>query len=355
MGSTMMAQPGLTPRQKAAVIVRLMLTDGDQMSLEQMDPGSQAALAHEMARMGIVDRATRDSVVAEFCDSLEDVGLSFPGGIDGTLKILGDTLSRDTTDRLRRIAAINGQSDPWERIGAMPARQLSDLALLEATEVAAVLFSKLAVQKAAETFALMPADRARQIAYAMSLTGGIEAPALLRIGLALLQAADGLARPAIDGGPVEKVGAILNFSTAGTRDVVLNGLDEDDADFAKEVRKSIFAWPNIPLRIDPRDIPRILRVVDETVLITAMAGAKGADERTALFLLGSLSTRLADSLRDEMEARGNVTAKDAEDAMAEIVAAIRRMEASGDLFLIAAEAADDDAEITISTAEIVGS
>ena len=156
----------------------------------------------------------------------------------------------------------------------------------------------------------------------------------------------------MDGGPVERVGAILNFTPSGKRDEVLSGLDEDDADFAREVRKSIFTWANIPKRIDPRDIPRILRVVDAATLAKAIAGAKDANLPTAEFILASLSTRMADSLREEVEAITRLTAEDADAAMAEVVATIRKMEADGDLFLIAGEGGDDaDGEIQIKTAE----
>ncbi|WBU63362.1 flagellar motor switch protein FliG [Paracoccus aerodenitrificans] len=336
-----MLEPMLTPRQKAAVIVRLLIGDGEKLSLERLPQSAQAALAHEMAVMSMVDRTTRDQVVEEFCESLEEVGLTFPEGMDSTLEVLDGTLSQDTTDRLRRMAAVTGGSDPWERIAAMQPDHLRQLAETEATEIAAVMFSKLPVPKAAGTFALISPARARQIAYAMSLTGDIEAPALRRIGIALLQAAESLARPAMDGGPVEKVGAILNFTTSGTRDEVLSGLDEDDANFAQEVRKSIFTWVNIPKRVDPRDIPRITREVEPLSLQRAIRGAKNASLPTAEFILSSMSSRMADSLREEAEALGRVTASEAEDAMTEIVAAIRRMEDAGELFLIAGEAADE--------------
>ncbi|MFV0410565.1 MAG: FliG C-terminal domain-containing protein [Paracoccus sp. (in: a-proteobacteria)] len=236
-----------------------------------------------------------------------------------------------------------GQSDPWDRISAMPAQQLCDLARSEAVEVAAVMFSKLPVPKAAEVFGLMPPEIARQIAFAMSLTGGIESGALHRIGVALLQASEGLARPALEGEPVEKVGAILNFTTSGTRDQVLIGLDEDDAAFAAEVRKSIFTWANIPARIDPRDIPRIIREVDAQTLAKAMADPRPANQPVAEFILSSLSSRMADSLREESEGLGKVSEKDCEDAMAVVVGAIRRMEEAGDLFLIANDEAEEGA------------
>lgn len=328
------AAPGLSPRQKAAVVVRVMLADGADLDLSGLPPELQALLAQEMAGMELVDRETCDQVIAEFCDQLEAVGVTFPGSIDGTLDILGAHLCADTNSRLRRIAALNGSADPWDRITALPPAQLAELARTEAVEVAAVMFARLPVARASEVFGLLDPALARQIAYAMSLTAGIEAPALRRIGLALMRAVDALPRPAIEGQPVEKVGAILNFASAPTREAVLEGLDQDDADFAGRVRKTIFTWANIPRRIDPRDIPRIMRELDMTTIARAMAGATGENAPTVDFLLSGLGTRLADSMREEMEGVGKVTARDADEAMSAIVATIRRMEQTGELFLI---------------------
>ena len=340
----LLATAALSPRQKAAVVVRLMLGDGADMDLSALSPDLQALLAQEMAGMEVVDRDTCNAVITEFCDQLEEVGVTFPGSIDGTLELLGAHLSTDTTNRLRRLAALNGASDPWDRVAALPSPQLAELVRAEAVEIAAVMFSRLPVNRASEVFGLLDPDHARQIAYAMSLIGGIEAPALRRIGLALIRAIDALPQPAIEAQPVEKVGAILNFAPANTRDTVLAGLDEDDADFAGRVRKAIFTWANIPRRIDPRDIPRIVREVDGVTLSKAMAGAKGKNAETVEFLLSGLSSRLAESMREDVANLGKVTAKDTEDAMNEVVGAIRRMEQAGELFLIV-ETEDDEVEI----------
>jgi len=337
----MTPNPALSARQKAAIIVRLALAEGEDIDLAKLPAGAQTDLAQEMAMMGLVDRETRNAVIAEFCERLEAIGLSFPGDIDGTLDLLDGHLSSDTSDRLRRLAALNGTGDPWNRIAMLSPTLLAELARTESVEIAAVMFSKLPVPRAAEVLGLIDPDRSRQIAYAMSLTGVIEAPSLRRIGMALIRAADAIPRPAIEGKAEQKVGAILNVTSAQTRDNVLAGLDDQDARFADEVRKTIFTWMNIPARVDPRDIPRIIRELDPAMLIKALAGAKGQDRETVDFLLRSLSTRLAESLRDEVEILGNVPAKDAEGAMDTVVATIRRMEAAGDLFLIATGDGED--------------
>lgn len=338
----------LTARQKAAVIVRLLLAEGDDIDLARLPPGLQTDLAQEMALMGIIDRETRNAIVAEFCDRLESVGLSFPGDIDGTLDLLDGHLSPDTTDRLRRMAALNGDGDPWDRIALMTPPLLAELARTEAVEIAAVMFSKLPVPRAAEVFGLLDPQHARQIAYAMSLTGGIETAALQRIGKALIQAADAVPQPPLQGKAGEKVGAILNFSPSTMRDSVLAGLEDDDAGFAGEVRKTIFTWAHVPHRVDPRDIPRLTREVDNAILLKALAGARGDARETVEFLLGGISSRLAETMREEMEALGKISVRDAEAAMDEVVATIRRMEAAGDLFLISPELDTEEDEPSAS-------
>lgn len=69
------------------------------------------------------------------------------------------------------------------------------------------------------------------------------------------------------------------------------------------------------------------------------------------FLLAGLSSRMAETMREEIGTAGKVAAKDAEEAMNEVVAAIRRMEADGELFLIAPETDDDHAGVAAGGAD----
>jgi flagellar motor switch protein FliG len=98
---------------------------------------------------------------------------------------------------------------------------------------------------------------------------------------------------AFDKTPVERVGAIRNSSSAITRNDVLVGLDESDADFAKDVRKSIFTFEYIPARLRPIHVPDFLRMIDPTDLATAMAYAfstgANANKRQILPSTASLS------------------------------------------------------------------
>ena len=329
----MTSQTGLNQRQKAAVIVRLLLDDDEVAGLDRLDSGAQTLLAQEMAGMELIDRATRDAVITEFCDRLESVGVTFPGGLDGTLAMLGQRLSEDSTDALRRTAAITGQSDPWARLCALPKESLMALANAESVELVALMLSKLPVEAASATFLALPRERARVVAQAMSMTSGVTPAALKRVGLVLLQAAEALPKPAIATPATDRMGAILNFATADLRDDVLGALDERDVEFADGVRKAIFIFAHIPARIEPRDVPKIVRELDQATLVRALAAPSEADAMAADFILSNLSQRMSDGLREEREALGKPRAKDVEEAMTEVVSAIRRLQEDGQLVL----------------------
>lgn len=323
----------LSQRQKAAVIVRLLLDDDEVAGLDRLDTTAQTLLAQEMAGMELVDRSTRDAVITEFCDRLESVGVTFPGDLDGTLAMLGAHLSDDSSDQLRLAAAISGRADPWARIAGLPAEALSALARDESVELVALMLSKLPVEAASATFLALSRDRARMVAQAMSMTSGVTPVALRRVGLVLLQAAEALPKPAIATPAADRMGAILNFATADLRDDVLEALDERDVDFADVVRKAIFIFAHIPARLEPRDMPRLVREIDQMVLVRALAATSEADAAAAEFILSHLSQRMADALRDEREALGKLRPKEIEEAMSEVVATIRRLQEAGQITL----------------------
>tara|TARA_R110002094_G_scaffold77670_9_gene84065 strand:+ start:343 stop:1398 length:1056 start_codon:yes stop_codon:yes gene_type:complete len=335
------ASHSLTSAAKAAIVVRLLLNEGADLPLEDLPDDLQIRLTRQMSEMRVVDRETLSAVVQEFATEVEQVGLHFPAGIAGALGVLDGTISPHTAARLRSEAGVRQYGDPWARLRELGPDKLLPVLQNESIEIAAVMLSKLPVSLSAELLGRLPGPQARKITYAVSLTNAVTPDAVDRIGLSLASQLDALPVSAFDSDPVQRVGAILNSSTNVTRSDVLTGLDETDEGFAKAVRKAIFTFANIPGRIAARDIPRVLREVDQGSLVLALAGAAAAGFEAARdYILDNMSGRMADNLREEIEEKGKVRPADAEEAMANIVDTIRQMEQSGDLELVVIE--DDD-------------
>lgn len=332
----------LSRRAKAAIIVQFMLKEGANVPLTALPEDLQIQLTQLLGEMRYIDRDTMHAVIAEFTEELESIGLSFPGDMAGALSALDGKISAQTAARLRKEAGVQQMGDPWKRLADLPAARLKTFVTSESTQVSAVMVAKLDVGKAAELLSALPGDIARRITYAMSMTDAVTPDAVERIGLSLAAQLDSEPPKAFRAQPSERVGAILNFSRAATRDSLLTALDEDDKGFAEQVRKSIFTFAHIPDRLNAIDVPKITRDVDQDTLARVIAGAIAeVDRRSVDFILSNMSKRLSDALREMSEELGDVRPRDAESAMSSVVQAIRAMADSGEITLTTPPESED--------------
>lgn len=324
----------LSQPDKAAVIVQLMLKAGVSIPLDTMPERVQSKLIETLGALGPVDPDTVNAVADEFADALTRGGLG-GAGLAGALDLVEGSVSPGLLQRMRAQSGAAPSGNAWAQLVEREAADLVPIFERESVEVAAVVLSKLPVGKAAAVLGLLPGPHARRITYAVSQIGVVRPEAVDRIGAALARDLDAAQQAGEAENPVERVGAILNSSRAATRNDVLAGLEETDAAFAEEVRRAIFTFANIPGRIDARDVPKIIRQVDQDVLVKSLAAAREDLEESVEFILGAMSKRMAEALRGEIEELGEIDPVEGEDAMGAVVASIRALEEQGEIYLIA--------------------
>ena len=135
------------------------------------------------------------------------------------------------------------------------------------------------------------------------------------------------------------LGAILTASGADLRDSLLSDLHDDDPVFTAQVRQAIFTFADIPARLPPPDVPKVLRAADQEDVVTALAHAMamgGALEAGTEYLLANLSQRVADQLKDEMAERGTPRKADGEAAQTRMTAVIQKLSEAGEITLFSA-------------------
>ena len=325
-------------KEKAAVVVRLLLSQGAMPALSQLPESKQTELAVQIARMAPVDQETVHAVADEFANDIERIALSFPQGLDGAIGLLDGFLSEGAAKRLRKMAPSDTRRNPWDEIDNVETERLVPVIESESLEVAAVILSKLSTNKAAELLGLMPGETARRITIAITRTEGVSPTIVHQIGSALAEQLDARPITAFTDEPASRVGAILNYTPASVRDDVLTGLETEDAEFAKGVRAAIFTFGNIAERIAPRDVPRIQRDIDADDLTLVVAGAESEiDKGSVQFMLENMSKRMAEGIRDDAAEIKNTKPDEVEAAMLRIVGVIRDLEQQGEIFYVSKE------------------
>lgn len=335
----------LSRKVKAAIIVQVMLNEGADVPLSSLPEDMQAELTMLLGHMRYVDQDTLNAVVSEFVDELSGVGLRFPGDIAGALSALDGKISARTAMRLRKEAGVRQSGDPWTRINALEVERLVTLVAQESIQVAAVMMSKIDVTKAAQVLARLPGDQARRISFAVSKTTAVTPDAVDRIGLSIAAQIDAEPPQAFKAKPNERLGEILNYSPADTRDSLLQSLEQDDAAFATAVRKAIFTFATLPKRIKPNDVPAVLRDLEPRVIATAFAAATSDEDRDAVdFIRRNIPKRMAAAFDEEAEGLGTVRPRDGDRAMMEIIAAVRRLVDVGEIEMLRQEDDEEDAD-----------
>lgn len=328
----------LNRHQKAAIIVRL-LTDGDvDLPLEKLEQPNMARLTRAMGGLAYVDEATTLTVVHEFLGEFGSLALYFRSGIQGAMERLESYLSQETRRSLVSAPGPEIPNDPWRVLGGTDTDILVRVLSSETPQVNALALSKLPATRAAEVVSALPEAVARSAILAAARIDRITQKTVSEVGTALMGAATRLTRPgALPGTPVDRVGSILNFAPGARREDMLSGLQTADPALADQIRRVMFTFGDIPDRIEIKDVPKLVRAVDNDTLVTALAGSMTSQKDTVDFILANMSKRLADQLSEEVRDIGDVKPADADAAMNAVVAGIRTLEADGELTLISPE------------------
>jgi flagellar motor switch protein FliG len=130
-------------------------------------------------------------------------------------------------------------------------------------------------------------------------------------------------------GGVDRLAEILNQADEISSELILNEIEEANAELAAQIKQKMFVFEDLVL-VDDRGFQKLLRRVETKELSVAL---KAASEEVKQKVFKNMSERAADMLREEMETLGPVRMKEVSDAQQAITAIIQEMEAKGELII----------------------
>ena len=107
----------------------------------------------------------------------------------------------------------------------------------------------------------------------------------------------------------------------------MDGLTKERPELVDEIRRLMFVFEDL-LKINDKDIQNVLKNVETSQWALAL---KGASQPLQEKVLGNMSSRAADMLREEMEFLGKVRLSEVEGMQQKIVDVVRTLEDSGQL------------------------
>jgi flagellar motor switch protein FliG len=123
--------------------------------------------------------------------------------------------------------------------------------------------------------------------------------------------------------------AILNNLDSALEAQMLDAVKQADGDLGEKIQELMFVFENL-LMIDDRGMQRLIRDISVDSLVIAL---KGVDEEVKNKFLDNMSSRAADMLKDDLEAKGPVKLSEVEAEQKEILIIVAKLAEDGEIFL----------------------
>ncbi|MET3565781.1 MULTISPECIES: flagellar motor switch protein FliG [Microbacteriaceae] len=331
----------LTGAQKVAVVLMNMDQQRAAQVMKQFSDEEADEITAEILRLRRVDPGVAEKALNEFHDLATRGAVTTRGGRDIAVGLLEASFGAERATGVLNRVASNLAGKQFEFLDAVEPAQVQMLLAGELPQTSALVLAHLRADHASRVLAGLDDTARTEVAHAIATMGSPSPDAVRVVAETLKQRASAVvsSRAASDAvGGVQPLVDIINRSDAATEKALLEALEQRDPQLAEEVRSRMLTFDDI-VRLESRDVQQVLRGVDAAVLAVAM---KGASEAVSEIITTNLSERNREILEDEVRILGPVRVSQVEDARAEIVRAIRDLEATG---AITVQRGDEDAYV----------
>jgi flagellar motor switch protein FliG len=212
----------------------------------------------------------------------------------------------------------------------MDAKTIAALIDNEHPQIAALVLAHLEAPMAADVLQMLPADVQADVIYRVARLENVTADALQELERILVGEVSRVASaPSPVRGGASEAAKIMTNTKAGIDQRIIRSLGKIDKQLAQQIEDEMFVFEDLD-ELDSKNLGILLRNIDNEVLVIAL---KGADEKLRNKMFGCMSSRAADTIRDEMEERGPMRLADVQDAQKEVLAIARRLADAGTLIL----------------------
>ncbi|MEZ5529439.1 MAG: flagellar motor switch protein FliG [Porticoccaceae bacterium] len=315
--------------QRAAIFLLGLGEEGAATVLKQMTPKEVQALGQAMASMSNVSDQQIAEVVHEFTEKVSRVSPLGIGAGDFTRRVmvqaLGETKARSMLSKID-----NGDPKGMESLKWMEASAVAGVIMSEHPQIIAIVLASLDNDHAAQVLALLPRDIMPEIMLRIARLDSVDPIALQELDRVLekqLGSTQKISPSALNG--MKTAAGILNNLDTEIESELMQSIKESDNELGEQIHDLMFVFDNL-LEVDDRGMQRIIREISVDSLVIAL---KGVDDRVKEKFFKNMSSRAADMLREDLEAKGPVKLADVEAAQKSILSTVRRLADEGEIFL----------------------
>ncbi|MFT4823235.1 MAG: flagellar motor switch protein FliG [Halioglobus sp.] len=324
------AAAGLSGSQRAAIFLLGVGESGAAAIMRHMAPKEVQSVGEAMACLKDVTNEQIASVVRDFSEKVAQVNPIGIGASDFTRRVMVEALGENKARSMLNKVMQDNTTKGLDALKWMDARAVTKIIKQEHPQIMALVLASLDEDHAAQVITLLPEESRTDIILRIARLDLIDPAALLELDQVLeKQLGDSPESPpsSVDG--MSTAAAILNNLDSALEAQMLDAVKQADGDLGEKIQELMFVFENL-LMIDDRGMQRLIRDISVDSLVIAL---KGVDEEVKNKFLDNMSSRAADMLKDDLEAKGPVKLSEVEAEQKEILIIVAKLAEDGEIFL----------------------
>ena len=316
--------------EKAAILLMSLGEEEAAQVFRQLEPKEVQRLGETIAKMRSVTSESVEEVLEDFTNlAANDMRLVADSNeyVKSVLrKALGDDKANLLIDRILQGSDVTGiESLKW-----MDAQSVAELLRNEHPQIVAAILVHLEFDQASEVLKLFTERQRNEVMVRVATMDGIQPSALRDLNEVMgkvLSGGDRSKKASLGG--AQTAAEILNMMGTAVETSVLDFVREADTDLAQKIMDSMFTFDDVE-RVDDKGIQALMKEVQTESLVVAL---KGASPELRDKILRNMSSRAAETLKEDLDSRGPVRLSEVEAEQKEILKIVRRLVDEGQIVL----------------------
>lgn len=310
----------LSGSSQAAILLMALGEEEAATVLQHMKPDEVQAVGEAMAAINGVTQEQIGETLDQFIGRVRNessLGLESAKYFKSTLtRALGKDKAASVLAGMEPMDDDSGLSSlQW-----MDPRVVAKIISNEHPQIIATVLSQLKSEQAGAVLDILPDAIRPDIMMRIVKLDKIHPAALADLNDIIQELFENDASIEISGlGGIKSVADILNGVSKEAEEQILSSIEESDADIVVQIKESMFIFENL-LAVSDRDMQTLMRDLNTNDLILAL---KGASEEMQDKIFRNMSSRAAELLKDDLEAKGPVRLTEVETAQRSILDAAK--------------------------------
>jgi flagellar motor switch protein FliG len=318
--------------QDAAVLLMSLGEEEAAEVFKHLSPKEVQKLGEAIAKTKSITRERVDDVVTKFTNIAAAQSLLVSDSGDYVRSVLKRALGDDKAALLIDRILQGGDVSGIESLKWMDPLSVAELLRNEHPQIVAAILVHLDFDQSADILKNLTERQRNEVMLRIATMEGIQPTALKDLNEVLfkvLAGGDKIRKASLGG--IKTAAEMINLMGTVIEGTVLESIRGHDPDLAQKIMDKMFVFDDV-MKLDDKAIQMILKEVASESLIVAL---KGAGPELKEKFLANMSSRAAETLREDLESRGPMRLSEVEAQQKEILKTVRRLADEGQIVIAA--------------------